>query len=166
MPIAALNKAIQSIDINKIMSDAFSAGNIQQYVKETILQRLRQEGITGSEKKLQTDKSRQQGTQAYSMFTEMLRESKGKQTSHVDLYSDGDLHKSFKVTLKEIGFVTEFNWTASKYDTEIAANFTEMYADADEFYNDVESLTPDELDEIALRIYKQVENKLNEIISR
>lgn len=160
MPFGALAQAFKSIDIDKLMSEAFSAQNLQEWVKQAVTQRLKDDGIT-PKGKLQTDKSRQQGTGAYSMFTERLREARGKQTGHVDLFDEGDLHRSFKVLIKQEGFETSFNWDNPKYSTDIYVNFQETYTSPEDFYNDVESLTDDELAEIGTKIKTYVEQKLN-----
>lgn len=165
MPFAALASALKTIDIDILMSEAFTAQNLQEWVKQTIRQRLLNDGITGGEKKLQTDRSKQQGTTAYSMLTERLRGLKGKQTDHVDLFDEGDLHRSLKILIKQEGFETSFNWENSKYSSDIFVNFTESYSNPEEFYNDVESLTPDELAEIGNKIYLYVEQKLNATLS-
>jgi hypothetical protein len=167
MPFGVLATSLEKVDVYQLMKEAFSVANLQSFIKETIENRLFSKGTTGSGKKLQTDNSKRQNTKAYSLFTEYLRESKGLPINRVTLKDEGDLYESFKIFLRDDGFVTQFNWENSKYyeDTPkgIYVNFQSSYSNEYDFYNDVESLTNEELDQVALKIYLVFENKLDAI---
>lgn len=179
MPFGALATSLDKVDVYQLMKEAFSVANIQQFVKDVILQRLFQKGTTGSGEKLQTDISKEKGTQAYAPDTEFYKEEGflirdgrivilGRQPiNRVTLFSEGDLYNSFRTILRDDGFVTQFNWDNSKYYEDsgkgIFKNFQSSYSDEYEFYNDVESLTNEELDQVALKIYLVFEKKLDAI---
>jgi hypothetical protein len=166
MPFGVLATSLEKVDVYQLMKEAFSVANLQSFIKETIENRLFSKGTTGSGKKLQTDNSKRQNTKAYSLFTEYLRESKGLPINRVTLKDEGDLYESFKIFLRDDGFVTQFNWENQKYYQDgngIYDNFKLSYSNEYDFYNDVESLTNDELDMVALRIYNVFEKKLDAI---
>lgn len=144
MPFAALAENIKKIDTRRILRDVMTEENIQAWIKETVTGRLKDDGITGSLKRLRTDRSFEQGTSAYSLFTTALKGKEG----HVDLFDSGSLHRSFKITLKEWGWSQTMNFLNPRYKTDIYLNFTRMYSSPEEFENDVESMTEDELSEL------------------
>jgi hypothetical protein len=159
-----LATAFKKIDLNTILNQIFSESIIQTWIKETVTGRLRDDGVTGSGKKLQTDRSKEQGTKAYAYFTEYLRDKIGKQTGHVDLIDTGSLHQSFKTIVKQKSFETFMNWNNQIYDNPIYINFTQMYGTEDEFYNDVESLTDDEIDELLEnKVYPELIKRIDAI---
>jgi hypothetical protein len=157
-----LATAFKKIDLNMVLNQIFSESIIQDWIKETVTGRLYDDGTTGSGKKLQPDRSKEQGTDAYSMFTESF--GKKRQYGHVDLFDTGTLHNSFKTIVKKASFETFMNWTNPIYDNPIYINFTQMYATEDEFYNDVESLTDDEIDDLLEnKVYPELIKRIDAI---
>jgi hypothetical protein len=159
---AALAQSLKKIEPLAILREIMTDANIQAWIKETVTNRLLGDGVTGSLKRLRTDRSFEQSTDAYSLFTMKRKQEKGQATEHVTLFDEGDLHKSFKITLKEWGWSQEMNFANSKYKSDPFVNFTKQYSNSDEFYNDVESLTEDEMSEmISEKIYPLFLNRFD-----
>ena len=143
----------KEFNINEALNEIFQAQNIQRWVLDTIVRRIDTTGITGSEKKLKTDKAK--GGEYYSDVTIDIKEWFGDVTSHVTLKDSGSFHESFKFALNLFGFEIEADF--EKSDGNIAKNFTNMYGSSAEFEDDVMSLTNFEIDEM-------IKNKINPLI--
>jgi len=145
----------KEFNMHAALNDIFKSQNIQKWVLNTIVNRIDQTGITGSQKQLKTDKA--EGGESYSDVTIDIKEWFGQVTEHVTLKDSGTFHDSFRFALNLFGF--EIHADFQKSDGNISDNFTNMYGSPAEFEDDVMSLTNAEID-------LMIKNKINPLFNK
>jgi hypothetical protein len=139
------------------LQKAFQSQAIQKWVIETIRRRLYNEGITGTELKLRTDKGNPFYTDAYVRF----KKRKGERTANVTLKLSGGFYESFKFVLIKNGWSINADWGFT------AVHFKDLYGSEADFQQDVMQLTENEIDLlINLNISPKIQNDFHETIYR
>lgn len=126
---------IKSFDLNKSLNRIFQASTVQKFVIDTIKRRLYDQGITGSELKLRTDKGNPFYTDAYVKVKKRI----GEKTTNVTLFLKGGFYQSFRFILIDNGWRIEADWGFT------AIHFKDLYASESDFQQDVMSLTETEI---------------------
>jgi hypothetical protein len=148
---------VKDYNLNDSLIRIFKAEKIQRFVIDTLKRRLYDQGMTGSELKLKTDK----GNPFYTENYVKVKKRKGEKTSNVTLFLSGGFYQSFKFVLVTNGWRVDADWGF------VAVHFKDIYANETDFQQDVMSLTESEIDTtFRLEISPKIQTDFHETIYR
>lgn len=116
---------------------AFKLDYIQDFLIESVQDRLKKEGTDSQNKKLRTDTAIFRGEQFYSSFTQGLKGINRSQ--HVTLHDEGSFYRSMDVVVGKTFYKVKAEF--EKDNGNIYDNFTNSYSNESDFENAILNLT-------------------------
>jgi hypothetical protein len=145
---------------NEVLNEVFNSRNIQEWMTETLQNRLYKDGVTGTGIELKTDESLP--GMPYSPATMDIKSFQGKRIRNVTLKDDEDFYDSFRIILNLFGFEIEADFI--KGGGHIHDNFTNQFTTKKEFEEAVLSLTESEIDYMINKmVIPEIKRKYDEI---
>jgi hypothetical protein len=139
-----LAKKLKNVKINKLASQIFNIQDVNDWILDSIKNRLEYEGKDAKEKILQTDFGKSAGklsgkNKRYGRNTEIIKRSKGQDITKVTLKDSGDFYKSFRLLVRASFFEIKANFKKKKGN--IYKNFLDSYNDFETFEREILNIT-------------------------
>lgn len=153
--ITGLGKFSTKSGLDEISQSIFEDDFVQDWIIETIQERLLFEGKTGELERLRTDFGKSQQFRGkfgfYSRGTERKKIDKGQTIKRVTLRDKGNFHDSFRLSASRAFYQMKANFR--KKDGHIFKNFLDSFGNEKDFEDAVLSLTPEEQDFFWAKIF-------------
>lgn len=150
------------INPKRIFREVLESDKLQEFIYDTVQNRVVKTGIAGDGTKLRTDAA--ESGEFYNAFTIIMKErssGSGGITDHVTLYQSGKFWDSMRMTILDTSIKLYANF--EKKDGNMYKNFTFQFGSAKEFEDAVLSLNQTELKKTLNNyVIPEFERKLNE----
>lgn len=136
----------------------------QKIYRKLVQDRISKTGIDAEGNRLQTDRSKEQGTNAYSKRTMIIRGAKGKQFTYVDL-TDTRVYSQSRTLSVQPNYLLFYDGDIKKDGGLISDNFKGMYNSEDDFIDETSGMNTKEAEEwIDIAVMPEVEKTMNEVV--